>query len=238
MLRFVICDDERVERDYLTEIVKEWATKREQLVVIASYESAESLLFAYEDDKAIDIMLLDIQMKAMDGVNLAKQIREDNAQVQIVFITGFPDFIAEGYEVGALHYLMKPIKAAKLYEVLDRALAKLVKNDLTLIVQINDTLERLLLKDIVYFEAAAHKVLIRTKKALFEVRANISDLEKSLNEDFIFCHRSYIVNLGYIQGLKKNELILINGESIPLSRRLSKEVNLAFITYHKGGEIR
>jgi len=238
LLRFVICDDERVERDYLTEIVKEWATKREQLVVIASYESAESLLFAYEDDKAIDIMLLDIQMKAMDGVNLAKQIREDNAQVQIVFITGFPDFIAEGYEVGALHYLMKPIKAAKLYEVLDRALAKLVKNDLTLIVQINDTLERLLLKDIVYFEAAAHKVLIRTKKALFEVRANISDLEKSLNEDFIFCHRSYIVNLGYIQGLKKNELILINGESIPLSRRLSKEVNLAFITYHKGGEIR
>lgn len=73
------------------------------------HDSAEKFLFHYADDKAWDILLLDIEMGAMDGVTMAKRVRQDNEAVQIVFITGYSDYIAEGYEVAALHYLMKPV---------------------------------------------------------------------------------------------------------------------------------
>lgn len=81
------------------------------------FVSAESLLFCYTEDKLWDILLLDIEIGAMDGVSLAKKIRQENETVQIVFITGFADYISEGYEVSALHYLMKPVKQEELFAV-------------------------------------------------------------------------------------------------------------------------
>ena len=88
------------------------------------FASAESFLFRYAEDKEWDILLLDIEMGAMDGVTMAKKVRAHNEAVQIVFITGYSDYIAEGYEVAALHYLMKPVNREKLMAVLDRALEK------------------------------------------------------------------------------------------------------------------
>lgn len=77
----------------------------------------ESFLFRYEEKKDYDILLLDVEMKAISGMELARRIRRENDSVQIVFITGYPDYISEGYDVSALHYLMKPISAGKLSEV-------------------------------------------------------------------------------------------------------------------------
>ncbi len=124
-LHIAICDDHRTEIDYLKTLVSQWANERDFALRISTFESAESFLFAYDEDKSFDILLLDIQMKAMDGVELAKQIRKDNESLQIIFITGYPDFMAEGYEVSALHYLLKPVDSKKLAPVLDKAQKKL-----------------------------------------------------------------------------------------------------------------
>ena len=109
MLNIAVCDDELIEIEYLTSLTQEWAKSTKTAVNISGFASAEAFLFRYEEDKNFDILLLDIQMKAMDGIELAEKIRESNSSVQIVFITGFPDYISRGYDVSALHYLIKPV---------------------------------------------------------------------------------------------------------------------------------
>ena len=122
--RVAIVDDSNTDAVYMDELLKVWARKRNVPLQSHCFSSAEQFLFRYAEDKDWDILLLDIEMGAMDGVTMAKRVRQDNEAVQIVFITGYSDYIAEGYEVAALHYLMKPVNREKLQAVLDRALEK------------------------------------------------------------------------------------------------------------------
>src|SRR5690606_34775940 len=104
----IICDDDKAEIQLLTSLVNKWSSATKRKTVTAAFGSAEAFLFRYAENRGVDILLLDIEMGKMNGVELAHRIRQDNESVQIVFITGFPDFMAQGYEVSALHYLMKP----------------------------------------------------------------------------------------------------------------------------------
>ena len=135
-LHTTLCDDERAEIANLASLVNKWATMGGIDVKITNFESAESFLFHYEDNKAVDILLLDIQMKIMDGVALARKIRKEDKNMQIVFITGYMDYIADGYDVEALHYLLKPVAEEKLFLVLNRAVEKLNKNGQMLTLQL------------------------------------------------------------------------------------------------------
>ena len=126
-MRIAVIDDQPADRDYIAALVSRWAKDRDTAVTAVPFPSAEAFLFDYSEDKNFDILLLDIEMGAINGVELAKTVRAENNAVQMVFITGFPDFIAEGYEVSALHYLMKPVDRDKLFSVLDRAAANLEK---------------------------------------------------------------------------------------------------------------
>ncbi|MBQ7919021.1 MAG: response regulator transcription factor [Lachnospiraceae bacterium] len=127
--RVAICDDSTPDAEFVQSILKDWALERNVVIQTEVFPSAESFLFHYEENKSYDILLLDIEMGAMDGVALAKAVRRDNETVQIVFITGYSEYIAEGYEVAALHYLMKPVNREKLCAVLDRALEKQRQNE-------------------------------------------------------------------------------------------------------------
>ena len=120
-----VCDDSAADRQYLSDLVRQWAKSAGHTVTIAEFPSAESFLFHYAEEKDFDILLLDIEMGNMDGITMARRLRRENDTVQIVFITGYSDYIAEGYEVDALHYLMKPTGRDKLFSVLDRAAEKL-----------------------------------------------------------------------------------------------------------------
>ena len=110
--KIAICDDSQADTEYLTTLVKEWA--KDRTAIIKTFPSAEAFLFNYAEEKDFDILLLDIEMGKMDGVTMAKVIRQDNESVQIVFITGYSEYIADGYDVAALHYLIKPVKTEQL----------------------------------------------------------------------------------------------------------------------------
>ena len=232
MLHFAICDDEAVEIEYLSDLVHTWAANKNIDVNILPFNSAENFLFAYEDIKHLDILLLDIQMGDMDGMSLARHVRKSNDALHIIFITGFQDFMADGYDVSALHYLMKPVSEARLFAVLDKAAASIHIPEDELLIQTSEAAVKVARKDITYIEAFAHYVQINTKTGALETRANIGDIAEALGNGFVRCHRSYIVGLRHISHITKTDIVLDGGTSIPLSRRLHKEVNQAFIKYH------
>ena len=108
-----IVEDNTADAEYVTALVKRWAENAGHAASLSVCPSAEAFLFRYEDEQDFDILLLDIELNKINGLELAKIIRQHDPAVQLVFITGFPDFIAEGYEVSALHYLMKPVSPEK-----------------------------------------------------------------------------------------------------------------------------
>ena len=127
--KIAICDDLATDRNYLSSLCEIWGSHNSYHIQISEFTSAENFLFHYAEKKDFDILLLDIEMGAMDGVTMARKLRQDNQTVQIIFITGYADYISDGYEVDALHYLMKPIQEEKFFTVLDRAVTKLIKNE-------------------------------------------------------------------------------------------------------------
>ena len=232
--RIAICDDSVMDAMFVQDILNSWAQSRCVSICIERFPSAESFLFRYAEDKAWDILLLDIEMEAMDGVTLAKRVRQDNEAVQIVFITGFADYIAEGYEVSALHYLMKPVKQDKLYAVLDRAVTAIQKTERVILLPVGGEMLRLPVRQIQYVEAFSHTVAIITVIDTIQVKMPISEIEKMLGEGFVRCHRSYLVGLKHIARLSKTEVILDSGKALPLSRSAVAAVHKAFISYYTG----
>ena len=233
-LRIAICDDEKNETEYLAHLTSLWAASFKIGAEISVYDSAEAFLFAYNGDNSFDILLLDIQMKQIDGVTLAKRLRADGFDMQIVFVTGLPDFIAEGYEVSALHYLMKPVGEDKLFAVLDKAVRLLEKADEMLLVDTDEGRTRLPIRDVLYVEAFAHKTTICTINGELAARAPIGELESALGSEFFRVHRSYLVGLRHIRQITKDTVLMDDGRGIPLSRRRYDEVNRAFIEYYRG----
>ena len=155
-VNFAICDDSVVDSNYVKELVTQWANDKKYQFNIDVFSSAEAFMFHYVENKEYDVLLLDIEMGNMDGVTLARQIRKSNKSVQIVFITGYSDYIAEGYDVEALHYLMKPLKKEKLYDVLDRAVNKIKQNEKHLVLNTFDEMIRIPLHEIIYINPLNH----------------------------------------------------------------------------------
>ena len=228
--RAAIVDDSGVDAEYVLTALKNWAREREISVQAQRFDSAEQFLFSYADDKRWDILLLDIEMEAMDGVTMAKRVRQDNEAVQIVFITGYSDYIAEGYEVAALHYLMKPVNKDKLFSVLDRAVEKRKQEERCLNLASSGEMVRIPFYEIRYLDVHQNYVTVHAK-ADYTVKRTLGDFEKELDERFCRVGRSMILNLKYIQRVTKLEVRLSDGTVLPLPRGAYEPLNRAIITH-------
>lgn len=231
-----ICDDNKADAEYVAELLTEWAKERGYVVRAKCFPSAESFLFHYAEDKAYDILLLDIEMGETDGVALAKKVRQEDESLQIVFITGYPDYIGEGYEVAALHYLMKPVDRKKLFMVLDRAAVNLQKHKQAVVLPVDGEEVKVPVEAIQYVEAFSHRVSVVTTKGIYELRRSISEMETLFGKGFVRCHRSYLVGLHFVAGLSKTKVTLDDGTELPLSRSSAAMVHKAFVEYYTGDE--
>lgn len=226
--KIAICDDSDADRQYVFDFVTKWAEDAGHTVQAALFSSAEDFLFHYAEKNDYDILLLDIEMGNMDGVTMAKKLRRDNDTVQIIFITGYSDYISEGYEVAALHYLMKPVKQEKLCSVLDRAAEKLSKNEKILNFEVGGEMVRIPIYQIRYSDVFGNYVTIHASDD-FTVKMTLSELEKELDDRFYRASRSVVVNLTQISRVTKTEIKLNDGVSIPLPRGAYDGVNRAII---------
>lgn len=237
-IRAAICDDSPETLRELSGAAADWAKQENIALSLETFSSAEALLFRYEERPDFDVLLLDIEMPGENGVALAKRIRQENDRVQIVFVTGYPDFIAEGYEVAALHYLMKPVSRQKLGEVLSRAADNLRREEQSVLLSTERAVRRVPVRRILLVEAFAHSCTVTTDREELAVRESISAVEEKLREAdgeaFIRTHRSCLVGIRYIQSLSKTEVVLDNGKRVPLSRGKHQAVYQAFVRRFKG----
>ena len=226
--KIAICDDLAPDRKYLSSLCEIWSRHSCYRIQISEFTSAENFLFYYAEKKDFDILLLDIEMGAMDGVTMARKLRQDNQTVQIIFITGYADYISDGYEVDALHYLMKPLQEEKFFTVLDRAVTKLIKNEKVLNIISQGEMIRLPICQINYAEVNSNYITIHSQQTI-TLKMTLSELEKKLDSHFFRAGRSALVNLKKISRVTKKEIYLQDGSIIPLPRGAYEKVNRAII---------
>ena len=224
--RVAIVDDSTKDAEFVQGILNDWCGELRSEV----FSSAESFLFRYAEDKDWDILLLDIEMGAMDGVTMAKRVRQSNEAVQIVFITGYSDYIAEGYEVAALHYLMKPVNREKLLTVLDRAMEKRKQEERCLNLACAGEMVRIPFYEIRYLDVRQNYVTVHAK-ADYTVKRTLGDFEKELDTRFHRVGRAMILNLKFIQRVTKTEVRLSDGTVLPLPRGSYEPLNRAIIQH-------
>ncbi len=229
-MKIGICEDNLTHSRLFRQMLSEWAKARGVPLEISTFQSAEAFLFQLPGEKPFDLLLLDIQMGKMNGMELAKRLRSEKNGVPIVFLTALKDYVFEGYGVGAVHYLLKPIREQALWDCLDRV-TRTMENDPAAMLIVDK--RKLRQNEILYAESDSHYIRLHLAEETVSTKKNFRDLLGALDQRmFVQCHRSFAVNLAAVERLTKNEILLDNGERIPLSRTYWREANRAFIAYH------
>lgn len=227
-MRIAVCDDESIHRQYALNAIDSISKSLDVLVDV--FDNGNELLKRFKASP-YDLIILDIEMPEIDGISLAKKLREISEDVYIVFLTSHIEFALEGYEVNALRYLTKPINHQKLKEILDYISLKQSKDDV-LWIKTDDGEEKIRISDILYLEAQNQNILINTNEKAYITRYNLADFENELKDKgFVRVHRGYLVALGKISKLGKGCVYLETGINLPVSRSKEKELKSALMSF-------
>ena len=234
MIKIAICDDEKNIRSYLMSLIREQNTECE----ITEYASADEYLSSGVEH---DLLFLDIELKGsasgMDGMGMAKCIRntEHIKQPVIIFVTGYEKYVYDAFDVDAFQYLVKPVNEQKFAEVFSRAQDKVLseaeQKKKTLLIQCAGANKALPLDNIYYMESQKHKIVLYTKDGELEYYAKIGELEEKLQGHFCRIHKGYLVNLSYVEEYSRTEIILTNGDKLPLSKYKYEDFVKAYLRF-------
>ncbi|WP_300847062.1 LytTR family DNA-binding domain-containing protein [uncultured Acetatifactor sp.] len=231
MLSIAIVDDEQVHRDILTKYIEEWKAKERLEAEVETFASGEAFYFAWSGEQRYDVLFLDIMMGATDGISLARRLREQGRKLDIIFTTGIADYMQEGYEVEAMHYLLKPLSKEKVWECLDKCLMRREEDAEWILLPTEEGLVKTDVSKILYGEAVGHYCVLECMGERLQLKLGMKELAKKLEGrgDFLFCHRSYLVNLRRVSKVGRQDIVMEGGALVPVSRRMYNEVNDRFI---------
>jgi len=235
-VHIAICDDDQRERETITQYVLGYKDKYPKIhYQVSVFSSGEELLAVYRDGTKFDILFLDIQMKDIDGIQAAQEIRETNKHAIIFFITGFTQYISAAFTLNAFQFIVKPVNRDIFYREFHRAMNKhfverkkyVIESDSKTIVQE--------IKDVFYLESLDHYVFVHTEQNKYMKRGKLNDEEKALVPyGFIRTHHKYLVNMSFISEITHDHVVLTNGNRLNLSTRKRPEVMSCFNNYLAG----
>lgn len=189
----------------MEEMVNRWAKRENEQVAIGRYQSAEQFLFCMKDEPHYDFAFLDIQMSKINGLQLAKMIREEDRLIFLVFTTALKKYAPKGYEVSAFRYLIKPLQENEVFQALTKA-SQMIEDRKreAVIVTRGDESRRIYKDDICYIEVDNHHIILHLRDETIRFKAKLKEFETQFREpQFCKCHRSYIVNLRYTGKISK-----------------------------------
>lgn len=227
-MRVAICDDEKIQLS-ITKTSVENAYNSLDLIV-DTYTSGVDLLSAV-DAANYDLIILDIEMPGLNGIETAKKLRKIEDKTAIVFLTSHVEYALEGYEVNALRYLTKPANTEKLSEIITYLLEQ-KKKDKRILLRNSEDVEMVCVADIYYMEAQDQMIRVVTDKGEYRNRYNLGDYEIELSAyGFFRIHRGYLINLGHVLRLAGRELVMEDGASLPISRTKEAALKNALLHY-------
>ncbi len=228
-IKIAICDDSTEERASLSFLVSKYLDKSELHAEIDNYTCGEDLLASEKD---YNLIVLDIIMDKLNGIETAHKIRENNKGAQIIFCSTTREFAADSYDVSALHYLIKPVGEEKFFNALDLFFDAYQKCK-TIVYKNNRLDETVLVSDILWIESGKnHTTVIHTKHGEISTRTSMKALLEQLDKDsFVMPIRFATVNLGAVVALPTDVFTLNNGETVPISRDKRNEMKKAFTHY-------
>lgn len=240
-MRIAVCDDEAAAREQIRRLISVQEAEAE----ICEYESGEALLAAGMDH---DIIFLDVKMEGADGIRTAAELRRRGERPEIIFVTGLEEHVYEAFDVGAFHYLLKPVDKAKFLQVLLKAMDKCrEKRELdsrltgagggqppaAIAVKTREGYQRVLTGDIMLAEVYNRKIKLYTQGGVIEYYGRLSALEQELGGGFFRCHRAYLINLGCVRRYDSESILLDDGTQVLLSRQKYSAFVKAYLHFIK-----
>lgn len=235
-MKVAICDDEKFHRDYIEKVLNEYKAPDGQCISMDIFTNAIELLSAMKQNN-YNALFLDVIMPAFSGLDAARDIRLDNADIPIVFLTSSPEFAVESYRVRAFDYLMKPVNSSDLYKTLDRIFA-LTQTQVKEYLTITHSKGTFVLpyEQLEFVEINNRVLSFHTLDGRIQsILGRLSDYENIILNIpcFLKVHRSYIVNMENVKSFNKSSFTTKTGEIIPVSRNLTKEVSEKYLEYLK-----
>lgn len=237
-MHIAICDDNCKELLHISGLLDSYRQEKDADFTFKVYSNATELIFDMEN-KFYDLLLLDILMPGLSGIKAAKEIRESNSVVKIIFLTSSPEFALESYGVRAEDYILKPISKERFFSTLDNLFAQDKTASEGFSIKTQSAMTKILFSNIVYVEVMNKRLYFYLSDgSIHEIYSSLSNYEDTLlsREGFIKVHRSYIVNMWKMSKITKNKFITQKGTIIPISRLLYSEVRKAYMEYLFKGE--
>lgn len=232
VIEIAICDDEQRMQEQLAQMVE----RRCPDCRVECFSSGGELLAA---DRRFDMIFLDIQMEEPDGIETAARIRERDKRVVLIFVTALKEYVFRAFDVGAFHYLLKPLEEERFAKVLEKAVSEVMDRSEREAppVFLKTRYRNFILRpeEILYLESRGKKVAVHTVSKVIEVYAAMRDLERQLGSGFYRCHRGYLVNLAHIAEYGNESIDMSNGERVYLAREKSREFVKTYMRYLQSG---
>ncbi len=233
MIRIAVCDDDLQELSQITSLLKQYQAEKEPAFKYDAFSNAIDLLEAMKR-KDYQILLLDVLMPGLSGIEAAREIRGFDEEIKIIFLTSSKEFAVESYSVDAHYYMLKPGTALKLFPILDKIFLEARRGVAALQIKTASGFTRIPFGKIEFVEVFSKKLLFHlTDGTVKEFSGTLSEYENKLlcREEFIKVHRSYLVNMESILSLNAKELTTCAGHAIPISRLLSNQTKEAYMQH-------
>lgn len=230
-MRIALCDDESDDRKKVADALNAYAQQNRLKFEIDEFEESSAFLAAFRQ-APYPIVFLDIYMGGIGGIETARQVCAIDENCSIIFVTSSTDFRAEGFEVAAVHYLVKPVGYAEIETAMNRCKRHFDLDDRFFFVLSDRRKIKLYYNDVVYIEVYGKKTLIHTFSATIESRTPLAEIKKSLESGpFLQTHRCYIVNMTMIHRISEDAFLMKNNETVPIRKNGRQEVKDAYSDY-------
>lgn len=230
MINIAIVEDEAMYAKQLEEFLHQYGEENGETFDITIYSDGDQVVHKYKSQ--YDILLMDVEMKFMDGMSAAEEIRKVDTEVVIIFITNMAQYAIRGYAVDALDYVLKPVSYFAFSQRLNRAISRMKKREQKVItVNIKGGTVRINIANIYYIESQGHNLILHTILGNYESPGTMKDIEEKLSEmDFCRGNKGYLINLQHVDGIQDG-CALVKGEQLLLSRSRKKEFMEALTKY-------
>lgn len=224
----------------MNELLDRYRVERNEDITYAAFQSPFELLTEIEKGIRPDILFLDVVMPGQNGMDVAKEIRQYDTNMKIIFLTSSPEFAVESYSVGAYFYQLKPIWEESFFRLMDAVLAECEKKKKnSLILRSKDGITRIDLQQLEYCEVLGRKLLFHLEDgAVLESAGSLDDLAGQLMQysNFFRPHRSFLVNMEYIQNISSRSIKMVNDAEIPIPHGKCSEIKNTYMEYAFNGE--